>query len=257
MSPDSPAPVADTPADPSTRARGSRAALSYVGVLVAVVAGLVLLAMLLGERPGIGRAVWLAVGALLGGLWTVRSRLPLLRSANLPVAGGAWLGLILAGLVTLAVAPTSLPTGLTGAATASASRARLPNGLRPAPPTAVQRTGTVGPAAQAKPAETPTSVAGASRSAVAVAASGSPSARPASGAARAAPTATVGVPSGFRVDRYIGKGDAYSCRDFASQAEAQAVLRADPTDPNVIDNDRDGIACEANPDPRDTRRVQR
>jgi hypothetical protein len=37
------------------------------------------------------------------------------------------------------------------------------------------------------------------------------------------------------------------CDDFRSQAEAQAALRADPTDPDVLDEDEgpdDGIACE-------------
>ena len=34
------------------------------------------------------------------------------------------------------------------------------------------------------------------------------------------------------------------CADFASQAEAQTVLDADPTDPNGLDADNDGIACE-------------
>ena len=34
------------------------------------------------------------------------------------------------------------------------------------------------------------------------------------------------------------------CRDFASQSEAQAVLRADPTDPNGLDEDDDGVACD-------------
>ena len=32
---------------------------------------------------------------------------------------------------------------------------------------------------------------------------------------------------------------------------------ADPSDPNVLDRDRDGIACEDNPPPRDTARVPR
>ena len=31
--------------------------------------------------------------------------------------------------------------------------------------------------------------------------------------------------------------------DFPKQAAAQAVLRADPSDPNRLDADRDGIAC--------------
>lgn len=37
------------------------------------------------------------------------------------------------------------------------------------------------------------------------------------------------------------------CDDYNSQAEAQAALRADPSDPNVLDEDEgpdDGIACE-------------
>ena len=37
------------------------------------------------------------------------------------------------------------------------------------------------------------------------------------------------------------------CDDFRSQAEAQAALRADPSDPDVLDEDEgpdDGIACE-------------
>ena len=41
------------------------------------------------------------------------------------------------------------------------------------------------------------------------------------------------------------------CNDFASQADAQAVLDADPSDPNVLDVDGDGLACETgvNDDP--------
>jgi hypothetical protein len=35
------------------------------------------------------------------------------------------------------------------------------------------------------------------------------------------------------------------CADFATQAEAQAVLVADPTDPNRLDGDDDGYACES------------
>jgi hypothetical protein len=50
---------------------------------------------------------------------------------------------------------------------------------------------------------------------------------------------------------YNGQGDKYSCIDFLSQAEAQAVLRDDPNDPNKLDtynhvtakNEPDGIAC--------------
>jgi hypothetical protein len=35
-----------------------------------------------------------------------------------------------------------------------------------------------------------------------------------------------------------------SCNDFATQAEAQAVYDADPSDPHGLDVDLDGIACE-------------
>ena len=38
---------------------------------------------------------------------------------------------------------------------------------------------------------------------------------------------------------------------FSSQADAQAVLRADPSDPNRLDGDQDGVACERNPPPYD------
>lgn len=62
---------------------------------------------------------------------------------------------------------------------------------------------------------------------------------------------------GFNPRDYIGKGDAFNCPDFKSQADAQAVLRADPSDPNRLDPDRDGIACENNPPPRDLNRVPR
>ena len=34
------------------------------------------------------------------------------------------------------------------------------------------------------------------------------------------------------------------CPDFATQAEAQAVLDADPSDPERLDADNDGVACE-------------
>ncbi|MGQ0678793.1 MAG: hypothetical protein ACT4OM_03900 [Actinomycetota bacterium] len=56
---------------------------------------------------------------------------------------------------------------------------------------------------------------------------------------------------GFDPKRYIQHGDAYSCLEFASQADAQAVLRADPSDPNKLDDDGDGIACPDQPEPED------
>lgn len=39
-------------------------------------------------------------------------------------------------------------------------------------------------------------------------------------------------------------GDDRDCADFASQAEAQAALEADLSDPDHLDADVDGIACE-------------
>jgi hypothetical protein len=44
-----------------------------------------------------------------------------------------------------------------------------------------------------------------------------------------------------------GSASDYDCADFATQQEAQAVLNADPSDPNRLDGDNDGIACEDNP----------
>ena len=70
-----------------------------------------------------------------------------------------------------------------------------------------------------------------------------------------AASAQVGEPApppaspGFYPSQYIGQGDAFNCAEFASQADAQAVLRADPSDPNKLDTDRprpDGLACESN-----------
>ena len=65
------------------------------------------------------------------------------------------------------------------------------------------------------------------------------------------------VPAGFDATKYTGQGDRYNCSAFTTQAEAQAVLRADPRDPNKLDGDRDGIACESNPGPRDLAPVSR
>ena len=47
------------------------------------------------------------------------------------------------------------------------------------------------------------------------------------------------------------------CSDFASQATAQANLRANPADLHGLDPDADGIACEGNQPPCDTTPVNR
>ncbi|GEM_PF-3778314 len=73
----------------------------------------------------------------------------------------------------------------------------------------------------------------------------------------AATTVVPQAPAGFDASRYIGQGDRYNCDDFRSQADAQAVLRADPADPNRLDRERDGIACESNPAPYDRNPVPR
>lgn len=45
--------------------------------------------------------------------------------------------------------------------------------------------------------------------------------------------------------KYIVQGeDKHSCRDFKTQAEAQAVLRLEPKDPNGLDGNHDGVACD-------------
>ena len=40
----------------------------------------------------------------------------------------------------------------------------------------------------------------------------------------------------------LSLGDS-DCSDYASQLEAQAVLDGDPSDPNGLDGDGDGVAC--------------
>ena len=56
---------------------------------------------------------------------------------------------------------------------------------------------------------------------------------------------------------YNGRPEALNCLDMGSQANAQAVLRNDPKDPLQLDSDRNGIACEANVEPRDLNPVPR
>lgn len=56
-------------------------------------------------------------------------------------------------------------------------------------------------------------------------------------------TGTVEPPTQYQPPQTPTASDL-DCADFASQAEAQATLDADPTDPNGLDADGDGIACE-------------
>lgn len=121
-----------------------------------------------------------------------------------------------------AISTTSLATASPGTVQAAATAAPVPQTPRPPPPAP-----TSAPTAPLTPAPTP------------------------------APTAAPSAASGSDPTRYIGQGDRYNCADFASQAEAQAVLRADPSDPNRLDTDRDGIACESNKSPKDLTPVPR
>jgi hypothetical protein len=261
----------DAGAGLTVRGEMVRALAGYAVLLFGVVASLLVLSLLVDDRTVTGRIVWLGAGLLLGSLLAVRSRLPLLRRAPAPVAVGGWLGLILAAVLVVAAAPRSLSSDPTDAA-----ERRGAERVRPAPPTAVVRTGTVGPTHQptpvgsaVSPAAPPAPLAPASSAAVAdtgpvdLTPNPLPIGSPISTAgrsltsARATPLPTPALPAGFSPDRYLGQGNAYSCNDFGSQAEAQAVLRADPSDPNLLDQRRDGLACENNPPPRDTRRVPR
>ena len=65
------------------------------------------------------------------------------------------------------------------------------------------------------------------------------------------------APPPFDPRPYLGQGDRYDCGHFASQAQAQSVLRANPADPNQLDPDRNGIACDTNPPPYDRAPVPR
>ena len=46
------------------------------------------------------------------------------------------------------------------------------------------------------------------------------------------------------VPRQPTGANRYDCANFSTQREAQAVLDADRTDPNHLDGDHDGHACE-------------
>ena len=52
------------------------------------------------------------------------------------------------------------------------------------------------------------------------------------------------VIAGLASGSAMAQTDERDCRDYASQSEAQAALRADPTDPNNLDEDTDGVACD-------------
>src|SRR5919112_6703734 len=43
------------------------------------------------------------------------------------------------------------------------------------------------------------------------------------------------------------QADQYDCASFGSQESAQATLDSDPSDPNNLDSDSNGIACDDYP----------
>ncbi len=59
------------------------------------------------------------------------------------------------------------------------------------------------------------------------------------------PIPTAPPQSDFDPQQYLGQGDEYNCGDFEFQWQAQAVLDADSSDPNQLDRDEDGTACES------------
>ncbi|WP_078913349.1 MULTISPECIES: excalibur calcium-binding domain-containing protein [unclassified Streptomyces] len=61
----------------------------------------------------------------------------------------------------------------------------------------------------------------------------------------------------FDVSPYVHQGHVVDCGTFNTQADAQAVLRADTLDPNGLDRDGDGIACPDLPEPKDEKPVHR
>lgn len=56
--------------------------------------------------------------------------------------------------------------------------------------------------------------------------------------------AVVTVRVGWAQDGLEDPRGGQNCEDFNSQAEAQAELRSNPSDPSVLDRDNDGVACE-------------
>lgn len=58
------------------------------------------------------------------------------------------------------------------------------------------------------------------------------------------PAADGGSGAGGEPSPSVDESVDYDCSDFASQSDAQDVYDADPSDPNGLDGDADGVACE-------------
>jgi hypothetical protein len=52
--------------------------------------------------------------------------------------------------------------------------------------------------------------------------------------------------------RAFASANIYNCSDFSTQEQAQAVYNSDPSDPNDLDGDNDGVACESLPSGADS-----
>lgn len=268
---------------------GFRTNVLWRKLVALLVYGVLALITLVGISSGYwGGMFWglflLVVALMAGNAWQVRSRLPGFNSHSRRNAALAWVGLLASGFITLGVlgdtadaernaaarlkrdadaaaitarpslatvvtvvpstAPAQTPSlALVAAATVAPEPRPTP------PPTPVLLTT---PTLMSTPAPTPFATPATSPPAIAtqpLATNAPPTVRP-----TVAPPAVIGFDARF----YIGKGDAFNCGDFRSQADAQAVLRADPSDPNRLDgNDNDGLACETNPAPRDLVPVRR
>jgi micrococcal nuclease len=61
------------------------------------------------------------------------------------------------------------------------------------------------------------------------------------------PVSSPTQPAAQQPGTSAGSAGDLNCSDFATQPDAQAVLNSDPSDPNGLDADGDGIACESLP----------
>ena len=127
---------------------------------------------------------------------------------------------------TVRVEATATPLLL---ATISATRVLTPLATPSPEPTAV-------PAPKPSPTSMPTAVP-----------SPTPSPSPTAATPLPIPIPTAPPQSDFDPQQYLGQGDEYNCGDFEYQLQAQAVLDADSSDPNQLDRDEDGTACESLP----------
>ncbi len=209
-----------------------------------------------------------AVLALLGGLlavnaWGIRGRIPGFASSSRWVAVASWATLVVAAVGSAAIGFPPASSASTAPATSQAvptNASSQPSPTSPQPAatgnptvaTATQSTATQTPTLAPPTEEPPTAEPPTPVPPTAV-----PATQPPATARLAAATAPPPSSGGFDVSPYIGKGNVANCPDFRSQANAQAVLRADPSDPNGLDTDKDGIACETRPAPKDLVKVPR